>query len=62
MDHQVSIFTFDGGVTAAHTMTAFSKEVYRDIKIHGTLAELVGNMEDNFIELRPFGGAVERSK
>ena len=60
VDHQVSIFTFDGGVTAAHTMTAFSKEVYRDIKIHGTLAELVGNMEDNFIELRPFGGAVER--
>lgn len=41
-------------------MTAFSKEVYRDIKIYGTLAELVGNMEDNFIELRPFGGEVER--
>lgn len=60
VDHQVSIFTFDDNVTAAHTMTAFSKEVYRDIKIYGTLAELVGNMEDNFIELRPFGGEVER--
>lgn len=60
VDHQVSIFTFDGGVTAAHTMTAFSKGIYRDIKIHGTLAELVGNMEDGFIELRPFVGQVER--
>ena len=60
VDHQVSIFAFEGGVTAAHTMTAFSKKVYRDIKIHGTLAEIVGNMEYNFIELRTFGGNEER--
>lgn len=60
VDHQVGIFAFEGGVTATLTMTAFSKEVYRDIKIHGTRAELVGNMEDNFIELRTFGGSTER--
>lgn len=56
VDHQVSILRFEKGKTATHTMTAFSKEIYRDIKIHGTKAELVGNVEDNFIEIRPFGG------
>ena len=41
-------------------MVAFSKEIYRDIKIYGTKAELVGTMEENFIEIRTFGGDVER--
>ena len=39
-----------------HTMTAFSKEIYRDIKVHGTKAELYGVMEKNILELRVFGG------
>ena len=37
-------------------MTAFSKEIYRDIKIHGTLGELYGLMEKNILEVRLFGG------
>ena len=41
-------------------MDAFSREIYRDIKIHGTKAELVGIMEKNFLELRTFGGKAER--
>jgi hypothetical protein len=41
-------------------MTAFSKEIYRDLKIHGTKAELVGVVENNFIEIRTFGGDVEK--
>ena len=45
VDHQVTILGFEGGVTVAHSMTAFSKEIYRDIKIHGTKAELYGIME-----------------
>lgn len=56
VDHQVEIMAFEGGITACHTMTAFSKEIYRDIKIHGTKAELVGVMEKNYIEIRPFEG------
>lgn len=56
VDHQVSVFRFEGNVTATHTMTAFSKEIYRDIKIHGTKAELYGVMEKNLLELRVFGG------
>ena len=60
VDHEVTIMKFANGKTACHTMTAFSKDIYRDIKIHGTKAELVGNMEENFIEVRTFGGDTER--
>lgn len=56
VDHQVEIMQFEDDVTVSHTMTAFSKEIYRDIKIHGTKAELVGVMEKNYIELRPYEG------
>lgn len=55
VDHQVSILQFEDGATVCHTMTAFSQTTYRDIKIYGTKAELVGVMEENFIEVRPFG-------
>ena len=60
VDHQVTIMRFENGKTACHTMTAFSREIYRDLKIHGTKAELVGVVETNFIEVRPFGGETER--
>lgn len=56
VDHQVQIMQFEDGVTASHSMTAFSKTIYRDIKIHGTKAELVGVMEKRHIEIRPFEG------
>ena len=60
VDHQVCIFTFEGGITASHTMDAFSDKIYRDIKIHGTKAELFGIMEQNLLEIRPFGKKVKR--
>ena len=41
-------------------MTAFSKEIYRDLKVHGTKAELVGVVEKNSIEIRYFGGETEK--
>jgi len=56
VDHQVTIMQFENGKTACHTMTAFSKSIYRDIKIHGTKAELVGVIESNKFEIRYFGG------
>ena len=56
VDHQVSIFRFCKNITAMHTMTAFSKEIYRDIKVHGTKAELFGIMEKSVLEVRVFGG------
>jgi len=60
VDHQVTIMQFAKGKTACHTMTAFSKNIYRDLKVHGTKAELVGVIEDNAIEVRYFGGDVEK--
>lgn len=60
VDHQVTIMKFDKDKTAMHQMTAFSKEIYRDIKIHGTKAELFGLMEENYLEIRPFAGDVEK--
>jgi predicted dehydrogenase len=60
VDHQSTVMLFKNGKTAVHTMVAFSKEIYRDIKIYGTKAELVGCMEENFIEIRNFGGEVEK--
>ena len=60
VDHQVTIMQFAKGKTACHTMTAFSRTIYRDLKIHGTKAELVGVVEDNSIEIRYFGGEVEK--
>ena len=59
VDHQVTIMQCSDEVTICHSMTAFSKEIYRDLKIHGTKAELVGVMEKNYIEIRPYDGEVE---
>ena len=59
VDHQVTIMQFANGKTACHTMSAFSKEIYRDLKIYGTKAELVGVIENNAFEVRYFGGQVE---
>ncbi len=56
VDHQVTIMQFAKGITAMHQMTAFSKEIYRGIKISGTKADLFGVMEQNRIEIRVFGG------
>lgn len=60
VDHQVTIMQFANGKTACHTMTAFSREIYRDLKVHGTKAELIGCVEDNKLEIRYFGGGVEK--
>lgn len=60
VDHQVTIMRFGGGKTACHTMAAFSKNIYRDIKIYATKAELVGLMEDNFVEIRYFDGETKK--
>ncbi len=60
VDHEVTIMQFENGKTACHTMTAFSQEIYRDLKIHGTKAELVGVMENNEVEIRYFTGETEK--
>lgn len=60
VDHQSTVMLFEDGITAVHTMTGFSNRVYRDLKVFGTKAELYGHMEDNYIEVKPFGGEVRK--
>lgn len=56
VDHQGTLLTFEDGTIANHMVTAFSREIYRDIKIHGTKGELVGKMEDNSYQIKLFSG------
>lgn len=60
VDHQSTVMLFEDGITAVHTMTGFSQRIYRDLKVFGTKAELYGHMEDNYIEVRPFGGEIRK--
>jgi predicted dehydrogenase len=55
VDHQVVNMLFDGGATAHLTMTAFSKDCRRTIKIHGTLGDVIGDMEAMTIKVELYG-------
>ena len=54
VDHQAVNMLFEGGVTAQLTMTAFSKNYHRCLKIHGTMGEIEGDMEQNVIHVKPY--------
>jgi hypothetical protein len=40
VDHQVVAMEFDGGITATFTMTAFTQDGGRRIRVHGTRGEV----------------------
>lgn len=54
VDHQVVSMDFRNEVTAVFTMSAFTKECSRTIKLMGTKGEIRGAMEKNEIELIRF--------
>jgi len=54
-DHQVTILDFAGGVRAALTVTAFSEENTRTLRLMGTRGEIRGHLERGEIEILPFG-------
>ena len=56
VDHQVVNVEFDGGTTAHLTMTAFSKDCYREIHVHAEYGDIYGNMEENVLHCNIFGG------
>ncbi|TLS51495.1 Gfo/Idh/MocA family oxidoreductase [Paenibacillus antri] len=61
VDHQAVNLEFANEVTAAFTMTAFTNDVSRTIKLMGTEGEIRASMENDDIELIRFGaGARER--
>ncbi|MDZ4196346.1 MAG: hypothetical protein U1C51_03740, partial [Candidatus Izemoplasmatales bacterium] len=55
VDHQVLILEFPKGVTASFTMTAFTHENTRTIKLMGSTGEIRGHMEKGIVELYLFG-------
>ncbi len=54
VDHQVVNMAFENGVKATFTMTAFSSEITRRIRIFGSLGEIRGEFEKGEIEVIRF--------
>lgn len=55
VDHQVVNMEFAGGATASFTMTGFTAELTRQIKIMGTGGQITGDLDKNEIILHRFG-------
>lgn len=56
VDHQIVNMQFEDDVTVSLTMTAFTAYNYREIKVMGTLGEIVGDQRLNLVTVTPFGG------
>ena len=56
VDHQVVNLEMEGGLTVSFTMTAFTKECARNMRIMGTAGEIWADMETNMITVMPFHG------
>jgi len=54
IEHQVVNFEFENGTTAVFTMSAFTPQTHRTIKIMGEKGEIRGAMERNEIEISDF--------
>ena len=56
VDHQITNIYYKNGATAHLTMTAFSDDTYRSIHIHCTFGEIYGDMVENVLHCKIFGG------
>ncbi|MCI6271360.1 MAG: Gfo/Idh/MocA family oxidoreductase [Erysipelotrichaceae bacterium] len=54
VDHQTINMKYENGVCMVFTMTAFSEECNRTLRIMGSKGELKANMNDNIIEITNF--------
>jgi hypothetical protein len=55
VDHQVTAIEFENEVTVAFTMTGFTHENTRTIKLMGTEGEIRGHLDKNVLEVWQFG-------
>ncbi len=55
VDHQVVNMLFDGGVTVQLTMTGFTAENYRYVKVMGTNGQIEADQKSNLVTVTPFG-------
>ena len=60
VDHQICNMTFENGVIAQLNMVAFSEKNYRRIHIWGTKGEIIGDMDENWIEIIRFNEGTEK--
>lgn len=54
VDHQIVNIQYEDNITVTHTMCAFSKDCYRDIKIFATRGDLIANTLNNTIIYHTF--------
>jgi predicted dehydrogenase len=54
VDHQHSMINFANGVTASFALCAFTAEKSREIRVGGTAGEIVGDLQEGWLELRTF--------
>ena len=55
VDHQVVNLEMDGGMTASLTMSAFTGEINRHIKVMGALGEIDADLEAGSVKIHVFG-------
>jgi len=55
VDHQVVNIEFTDGASAHLTMTAFSDEIYRTVRVMGTLGIIEGDTRTNIIKMSVYG-------
>ena len=55
VDHQMTTMTFENGVKATLTMTAFTANGGRIMSFYGSLGEIVLNEDENTVKLMKFG-------
>ena len=55
VDHEVVNMEFENGATATFTMTGFTKNTRRTIRVMGTLGELEGDCVEGIIKVKVFG-------
>lgn len=59
-DHQATTIEFEDDVTAVFNLSAFAKNVHRNIKIQGTKGEIIADDHEKEIIIKTFGSSEER--
>jgi predicted dehydrogenase len=54
VDHQHAMIDFANGVTASFVLCAFTAEKSREIRVAGTGGEIVGDLQEGWLEIRSF--------
>jgi predicted dehydrogenase len=60
VDHQVVAMEFEGGITAAFTMTGFTYDLTRRLQVMGSLGEITGDLDKGILFLKKYGEAEKR--